>query len=293
MFVRNCDTTKHRYNQCTLIGSSNCLTFSRGNPTINFDNLDFFTQLSLTPKDWKGCYVSRQKRLDELIADNDYDPLDPHWRRLESRLRKGLQKDYVKYTDYDPFDAPICFVPSPRIQQYVDHHHAPSDDNDNGYYDNKQDFIIQDAVNEGLSPKYKSKGHCWICHSGGLYIPSDHPHRELIHDKLLLFANKVKHPDYINFHFFVLSPIKIHAIKSLNPPAIFDIPDLVGEIIHILGTLSMNHLPCEVKTFVENCDITAAQKYNQCPLSGALDSMLGFKAGLFYNFLSYLDRDEE
>ena len=143
----------------------------------------------------------------------------------------------------------------------------------------------------GLSSKYKSEGHCWICPLGCLYVPSDHPHRELIHDKLLLFANKIPHPVYINFYLFELSPLKIHAIKSLNPPAIFDIPDLAVEIIHILDTLSMNHLPCEVKTFVENCDITA-HKYNQCTLSGAPDSMLGFKEGLFYNFLSFLDRDE-
>merc|ERR1712238_113125 len=36
-----------------------------------------------------------------------------------------------------------------------------------------------------------------------------------------------------------------------------------------------------------------AHKYNQCTLSGAPDSMLDFKAGLFYNFLSFLDRDEK
>ena len=65
----------------------------------------------------------------------------------------------------------------------------------------------------------------------------------MIHEKLLLFANRGTHPIYINLPFFELSPIKIHAIKSLNPPAVFDIPDLVAEIIHILDTLSMNHLP--------------------------------------------------
>mmetsp|Transcript_38699 Transcript_38699/g.44219 ORF Transcript_38699/g.44219 Transcript_38699/m.44219 type:complete len:101 (-) Transcript_38699:934-1236(-) len=54
----------------------------------------------------------------------------------------------------------------------------------------------------------------------------------------------------------------------------------------------MNHLPFEVKTFVENCDITA-HKYNQRTLSGSSDSMLGFKDGCFYNFLSFLNRDEE
>ena len=40
MFVRNCDTTKHQYTQCTLIGSSDCLTSSSGTPTINLDNPD-------------------------------------------------------------------------------------------------------------------------------------------------------------------------------------------------------------------------------------------------------------
>ena len=106
MFGRNCDTTKHRYNQCTLIDSPDCLMSSRGNPAINLDNLNFFTELTLTPKDWKGWHAIRQKLLDELIAEDDYDPLDPYWRRLKSMLHKGLLKDYVKYNDYDPFDAP-------------------------------------------------------------------------------------------------------------------------------------------------------------------------------------------
>ena len=138
--------------------------------------------------------------------------------------------------------------------------YTSSDDDDDGYYDNhisrglcgtgpvnQQDFTIQDAVNIGLSPKYKSEGHCWIWPGGCIHVPFDHPRRELIHNNLLIFANRVTQPTRINF--FELSPIKIHAIKALNPPAEL-IPDLVAEIIHILDTLSMNHLPCEVKTFV-------------------------------------------
>ena len=57
--------------------------------------------------------------------------------------------------------------------------------------------------------------------------------------------------------------MKIHAIKSLHSPKNFgDIPEIVEEIIYILETLSMNHLPPEVKTFVKICDIMAHQ-YNQ------------------------------
>jgi len=102
--------------------------------------------------------------------------------------------------------------------------YTSSDDADDGYYDNyisrglcgtgpvnQQDFTIQDAVNRGLSPKYKSKGHCWICPWDGLYVPFDHPYRELIHDKLLTFANKFTHPNRINFHFF-----NYHRSKSMQ-----------------------------------------------------------------------------
>ena len=49
MFVRKCDTTKHQYNQCTLIGFSDCLFCSSGNPVINLGDLDFFSELTATP----------------------------------------------------------------------------------------------------------------------------------------------------------------------------------------------------------------------------------------------------
>ena len=39
------------------------------------------------------------------------------------------------------------------------------------------------------------------------------------------------------------------------------IPELVENIIHILETISMNHLPQKVKMFVKHCDIKAHQ-YN-------------------------------
>ena len=52
MFVRNGDTTKHQYDQCTLLGSSDCRMGSSGNPAINLGNLDFFSEFIATPEDW-------------------------------------------------------------------------------------------------------------------------------------------------------------------------------------------------------------------------------------------------
>ena len=69
--------------------------------------------------------------------------------------------------------------------------------------------------------------------------------------------------------------MKIHVIKSLNSLVMGDILKLVEEFILILETLSMNHLPREVKMFIKNCNITAHQ-YNQSTLIGASDSMQGF-----------------
>jgi len=104
-----------------------------------------------------------------------------------------------------------------------------SSDDDDGFYDdyisrglcgtgpvNQQDFTIQDALNIGLQPKYGPDGHCWICPLGCLYVPRSHPEREKIQEELLIFANKVTHPIYTNLPFFELSPMKIHAIKSLS-----------------------------------------------------------------------------
>ena len=126
------------------------------------------------------------------------------------------------------------------------------------------------------------KGHCWICPLGFLYVPASHPNREYIQEKLLTFANKRTHPIYINLPFFVLSPMKIHAIKSIN------FPGVVESTIDILETLSMNYLPCEVKTFVKNCDITAHQ-YNQRTLIGDSDSMQGFCGGSYMGIQNFLD----
>ena len=175
------------------------------------------------------------------------------------------------------------------------------DDND-GYYDNyisrrlcgtgpvnQQDFTIQDAVHIGLSPKQKSEGHCWIFLLGCLYVSSGHPYKKIIQENLFSFANKGTHPIYTNLLVFELSPMKIHAIKSLHSSKIWgDIPEIVESIIHILEALSMNHLPCEVNFFVKNCDITAHQ-YNQHTLIGASDSMQGFRGATFSNILDFLD----
>ena len=92
--------------------------------------------------------------------------------------------------------------------------YTSSDNDDDGYYNNyisrglcgtspvnQQDFTIQDAINIDLSLKYKSEGLCWICPLGCLYLPSSHPDREKIQEKLLLFANKGTHPIYFNLPF--------------------------------------------------------------------------------------------
>ena len=107
--------------------------------------------------------------------------------------------------------------------------YTSSDDNDDGYFDNyisrglcgtgpvnKQDFTIQDALNIGLRPYSCPEGHCWICPLGCLYVPRSHPDKEKIQEELLLFANKGTHPIYIDLPFFELSPMKIHALKSLS-----------------------------------------------------------------------------
>ena len=175
-----------------------------------------------------------------------------------------------------------------------------SDNNDDWYYDNyisrglcgtgpvnQQDFTIQDAVNIGLRPKHKSKGHCWICPLGCLYVSFSHPYLKRIQENLLSFANKGTHPIYTKLLVFELSPMKIHAIKSLHTSGFGDITEIVEEIIDILETLSMNHLPLEVKMFVKNCDIMAHQ-YNQHTLIGASDSMQGFHGATFSNILDFL-----
>ena len=125
-FVRNCDTTNHQYDQCTLFGSSDCLLGSSGNPAINLGNMDFFSELTATPEDWPRLLASKQELLDELIVDEDYDPLDPSQRWLESRLRKSPLKNYVNYNDYNPFDSPNRLQHKSRKQK-------ASDDDDDDY----------------------------------------------------------------------------------------------------------------------------------------------------------------
>ena len=136
------------------------------------------------------------------------------------------------------------------------------------------------AIKIGLFSNYCSHGDCWICPLGCLYVPRSHPDREKIQEELLLFANKGTHPIYINLPFFELSPMKIHALKSLSSSDKFlevgyGITEIAEDIIDILETVSMNHLPYEVKMFVKNCDITAHQY--QRTLTGASDSLLGFR----------------
>ena len=177
--------------------------------------------------------------------------------------------------------------------------YTSSDDADDGYYDNyisrgrcgtgpinQQDFTIQDAVNIGLRPKHKSKGHCWICPLGCLYVSFSHPHLYFIQQDLLSFANKGTHPIYTKLLVFELSPMKIHAIKS--NPLYPSVTEVVEGIIDILETLSSNHLPLEVKSFVKNCDITA-HEYNRNLLVGASDSMQGYRGSTYHTILRSLD----
>ena len=101
--------------------------------------------------------------------------------------------------------------------------YTSSDNDDDGYYDNyisrvllcgtglvnQQDFTIQDAVNVGLRPNYKSnrKG-CWICPLGCLYVPSSHSQKEEFHEALLKIANKGSHPIYVNLPFLNFHPTR-------------------------------------------------------------------------------------
>ena len=155
--------------------------------------------------------------------------------------------------------------------------YTSSDDSDDGFFDNyisrglcgtgpvnQQDFTILDALNIGIRPYSCPKGHYWICPLGCLYVPCSHPDREKIQEELLIFANKGTHLLYINLSFFELSPMKIHALKSLSSSDEFSEvgygkTEIAEDIIDILKTLSMNHLPYEVKMFVKNCDITKHQ----------------------------------
>ena len=59
-----------------------------------------------------------EELLDELIADNDYDPLNPSQRRLKSRLRKGLRK--VPPNDFSDNGAKaVSTKPSSNCHQYA------------------------------------------------------------------------------------------------------------------------------------------------------------------------------
>mmetsp|Transcript_38702 Transcript_38702/g.44222 ORF Transcript_38702/g.44222 Transcript_38702/m.44222 type:complete len:233 (-) Transcript_38702:153-851(-) len=74
--------------------------------------------------------------------------------------------------------------------------------------------------------------------------------------------------------------MKIHALKSLSSSD-KGIQDIVDDIIEILETLSMNHLPHKVKIFVKNCDITA--HHYQRTLTGPPDSMSGFRGEVHFS----------
>ena len=145
---------------------------SSGNLAINFGNLDFFFELTATPEDWPRLLAYNQKLLDELIADKYYDPLDPSQRRLKSRPRKNLLKDYVNCNDYNPFDSSAERLTSDGNDRYYDNYISK------GLYGtspvNQQDFAIQDAMNMDLRPNYKSNGRNigFVLWAGCIYLPT-------------------------------------------------------------------------------------------------------------------------
>ena len=120
-----------------MIGSSDRARVS----CTNFGNFDFFFELSAPPKELKGWQAKKQELLDELITSDDYDPLDPPQRQLESRLRKGLLKDYVNYNDYNPFE-PV--EPEPAAT------YTPLDEKEDGYNDNCVSSALQCNVESRL-----------------------------------------------------------------------------------------------------------------------------------------------
>ena len=183
LIVKNCDITAHQYNQRTLIGASDSLLgFRVGHfDTMNINNY----QLNPEWKDWIAC------------------------QQMEPEPEPAAAT-YTSSEEDDGYD---------NNRTSLDNEEDGYNNNNDGYYDNyilrglcgtgpvnQQDFTIQDAVNIGLSPKYESKGHCWICPLGCLYVPSGHPKRELMQEILLLFANKGTHPIYINLPFLNYHP---------------------------------------------------------------------------------------
>ena len=83
---------KHQYNQCSLLSSSDGLIGYSSNPAFNLSNLDFF---GIHSNIWRFAMltISQSKLLDELIADDEYNPLDPLQQLLEYRLHQSLSKD--------------------------------------------------------------------------------------------------------------------------------------------------------------------------------------------------------
>ena len=94
------------------------------------------------PKSGKDDKLKKQELLDELIAGDDYNPFDPSQRHLESRLWKGLPKDYANYNDHDLFN----------LLQYNPAEPEPATTNTS--FDNKEDGEDNNCVS--------SKLHCHV-----------------------------------------------------------------------------------------------------------------------------------
>ena len=137
--------------KCTLIGASDCLRVSSRNLDVHIGNLNlcFFSELTATPEDWLGLLASKQELLDELITDEDYDPLDPSQCRLESRLRKSLLKNYVNYNDYNHFDASDRLQHKPVEPEPAVTYTSP-DNKEDGYDDNCVSSILQRHIESRL-----------------------------------------------------------------------------------------------------------------------------------------------
>ena len=218
---------KYQY-KWTLIGSSDSL-LGYGD-RVQLGNLDFFLELSAPTEEWKGWQTKQKELLDELIAGDDYDPLDPSQHQLESRLRKGLLKDYVNYNDYNPFDASNCpqheaVEPEPAAM-YTSLH-----DEEDGYDDNSISSALQRHVKSRLQKELQQAVKDWEDYND--YDPGNTSHQHK--------SRKWKAPPitYDDDDLFVSSPRKQqadhhHLTRRLRrPPKFISCPN--GILFRVLS----------------------------------------------------------
>ena len=137
---------------------------------VHLGNLDFFLELLAPPEEWKGWQAKKQELFDELIAGDDYDPLDPSQRQLESRLRKGLLKDYVNYNDYNPFDASNCSQHEP-VEPEPAATYTSLDDDEDGYDNNCVSSALERHVESRLQKELQKAAKDFVNYNE--YDPCD------------------------------------------------------------------------------------------------------------------------